>query len=70
MAKTPSRTTESRNQSGALLTITNAAAYSGLTDRSIKHLIYTRQVPAIHVGRRVYLRRSDLDQLITKGTSQ
>lgn len=61
-------TVESKNQNGALLTIPKAANYSGLTDRSLKHLIYTRQVSVVHVGRRVYLRRSVLDQLIEKGT--
>jgi len=70
MAQTPSLNTKSINQSGALLTIPSAAAYSGLTDRSLKHLIYTRQVPVIHIGRRVYLRRSDLDQLVTNGTQK
>lgn len=70
MAQTPSLATQSKTQIGALLTISSAADYSGLTDRSLKHLIYTRQVPVIHVGRRVYLRRSDLDQLITNGTQR
>ncbi|TSA47755.1 MAG: DNA-binding protein [Actinomycetales bacterium] len=63
-------TVESKNQADALLTIPGAANYSGLTDRSIKHLIYTRQVAFVHVGRRIYLRRSVLDQLIENGTQQ
>lgn len=59
---------EGAKENPALLTIPKAANYLGLTDRSLKHLIYTRQVSIVHVGRRVFLRRTDLDFLVENGT--
>ena len=51
-----------------LLSISDASTYCGLSIRSINNLIYKRYLHIIHIGRRVYIRRSDLDQLIEKGT--
>ena len=53
---------------GALLSIPEASHYLGLLERALKHVIYTRRIPVVHIGRRVYLRQSDLDQLIENGT--
>lgn len=53
-----------------LLGIPSSAQYLGLTQRSIKNLIYKRQIPVIHMGRRIYLRKIDLDLLIQNGTQE
>jgi len=53
-----------------LLSISDASNYCGLSKRSINNLIYKRYLHIVHIGRRVYIRRSDLDQLIEKGTRQ
>ena len=57
-------------QNPPLLSITDSSPHTGLSIRSIKHLIYTRQISVVHVGRRVYLRRTDLDALIANGTQK
>ena len=53
---------------GALLAVPVASAYSGLTERSIRHLIATRQLGVVKVGRAVRIRRTDLDLLIANGS--
>ena len=58
------------NHNKPLLTITDSSIYCGLSIRSLNNLIYKRQIPVVHVGRRVYIRRSDLDQLIENGTQK
>jgi len=61
---------ESAAPQGVLRSIPDAVKYSGLPERTIQHLIYTRRIPVVHIGRRVYLRQSDLDQLIENGTQK
>ena len=51
-----------------LLSISDASTYCGLSIRSLNNLIYKRLIPVIHIGRRVYFRRSDIDSLIKNGT--
>ena len=58
----------SKNFNKPLLAIPDSSIYSGLSVRSLNNLIYTKQIPVVHVGRRIYLRKSDLDQLIENGT--
>ena len=53
---------------GALLAVPGASTYSGLTERSIRHLIATRQLGVVKVGRAVRIRRTDLDLLIANGS--
>ena len=53
-----------------LLTISDSSIYCGLSIRSLNNLIYTRQIPVVHVGRRIYVRLTDLDQLIENGTQK
>jgi excisionase family DNA binding protein len=48
----------------ALLTVKQAGAYLGRSEQSIQHLIFERQLPVVRYGRRVHLRRSDLDKWI------
>ena len=39
-----------------------AAAYTGLPQRTIYHLVETGQLPAIRKGRRLYFRKTELEQ--------
>jgi len=50
----------------ALLTVKDAAAYLGRSEQSIQHLIFTKELPVVRVGRRVHLDRRDLDLWIEK----
>lgn len=38
-----------------------AAAYSGLTARTIYHMVEAGQLPVIRKGKRLYFRKSELD---------
>jgi len=53
-----------------LLTTPEAAAYLRLSRRSMERLVAGRQVPVVHIGRRVLLRQADLDAFITKHLEQ
>ena len=55
---------------GALLAVPEASTYSGLNERSIRHLIATRQLCVVKVGSAVRIRRTDLDLLIANGSVQ
>ena len=68
IANNPAQSSTTRNQKGALLKYEGASEYTGLTERSLKHLVAKRLIPVVHIGRRVYFRQSDLDQLIENGT--
>jgi len=52
----------------ALLTVNEAAAYLGRTEQSVQHLIFQRALPVVRIGRRVHLRRGDLDHWIDENT--
>ena len=52
-----------------LLSASHAAEYTGLSLRSIRHLLQTDRIPVTRVGKRVYLRKTDLDTLIESGTA-
>jgi excisionase family DNA binding protein len=47
-----------------LMTIKQAAEYTGRSVSSINHLVYRRQIPVVRVGRRVHIDRNDLDRWI------
>jgi len=53
-----------------LLTTPEAADYLRLSRRSMERLVAGRQVPVVHIGRRVLLRQADLDAFITKHLEQ
>ena len=55
---------------GALLTKAEAADYLGATVRTVQHMITTGQIAAVHLGRAVRIRRSDLDRAIANGTAR
>jgi excisionase family DNA binding protein len=48
----------------ALLGVKQAAIYLGRSEQSVQHLIFSRDLPVVRVGRRVHLHRSDLDAFI------
>ena len=49
-----------------LLSVKDAAVYLGRSEQSIQHLIFSRELPVVRVGRRVHLDRRDLDLWIEK----
>ena len=52
----------------ALLTVKQAGAYLGRSEQSVQHLIFEKQIPVVRSGRRVHLRRADLDAWIEGNT--
>lgn len=42
-----------------------AAAYSGLTQRAIYHLIENERLPVVRLGRALYFRKSELDEALS-----
>jgi excisionase family DNA binding protein len=50
----------------ALLDVKQAGIYLGRSEQSIQHLIFSRDLPVVRVGRRVHLHRKDLDAFIEK----
>jgi len=65
----PSMTTNAiRNK--PLLDKPAAALYTGFKERAIDHLIAKRLLEVVHIGRRVYIKQSELDQLMDKGTQK
>jgi len=51
-----------------LVTVAQAAADSpALGERFLRRLIAERRVPVVRIGRRVFLRRCDLDALAAEG---
>lgn len=54
-------TTNPNNPGGDLLDIPAIHREYGLPIRTLEHLLYTRRaVPTVRLGRRLYVRRSDL----------
>ena len=49
-----------------LLTVAEAATYTGRTEYSIRHLIAEGSIPVVREGRRVHLHRKDVDAWIEK----
>jgi excisionase family DNA binding protein len=49
-----------------LLDIREAAGYTRLQKSTIRAWIHQRRLPSVKLGRRVFLRRKDLDRLISK----
>jgi excisionase family DNA binding protein len=52
----------------ALMTVRDAGIYLGRTEQAIQHMIFQRTLPVVRSGRRVHLRRSDLDAWIDGNT--
>ena len=42
-----------------------AANYTGLSARTIYHLVYKNALPVVRVGRRMYFRKSELDAVFS-----
>jgi excisionase family DNA binding protein len=52
----------------ALMTVKQAAEYLARSEQAIQHMIFQKQLPTVRSGRRVHLRRTDLDAWIEKNT--
>ena len=52
----------------ALLDVKQAAAYLGRSEQAVQHLIFEKRIPVVRDGRRVHLRRVDLDTWIDQNT--
>lgn len=46
-----------------------AADYAGLSPRAIYHLVETGQLPVIRKGRRLYFRKSELEQAFSSAAA-
>ena len=42
-----------------------AARYSGLTERTIYHLVENDRLPVVRLGKRLYFRKSELEKALT-----
>lgn len=45
-----------------------AALASGFKERALDHIISKGLLPVVHIGRRVYIKQSELDKLMENGT--
>lgn len=52
-----------------LLTVPEAADATGLDERAIRHLIFTRRIPVVRLSRSVRIRRADLAAVIESATT-
>lgn len=52
----------------ALLTVKQAAAYIARSEQAVQHMISNKHLIVVRDGRRVFLRRTDLDEWIEKKT--
>ena len=52
----------------ALLNVKRAAAYLGRSEQALQHLIFEKRIPVVRDGRRVHLKRKDLDDWIESNT--
>lgn len=52
----------------ALLSVQQAGAYLGRSEQAVQHLIFDNEIPVVRHGRRVHLRRVDLDKWIDSNT--
>lgn len=48
----------------ALMTVRSTAAYLGLSESKIYHMISERKIPYVKIGATVRLRRRDLDRFV------
>lgn len=51
----------------ALLRVREAAPFLGMTEKALRHRIDRGQVPTVHIGGSVFLRRTDLLRLVAEG---
>lgn len=52
----------------ALLTVKQAATYIARSEQAVQHMISHKHLVVVRDGRRVFLRRTDLDEWIEKNT--
>ncbi len=51
----------------ALVRVRAAALFLGMTEKALRRRIDRGQVPTVHIGASVFLRRSDLLRLVAEG---
>lgn len=51
----------------ALLRVREAAPFLGMSEKALRHRIDRGQVPTVHIGGSVFLRRTDLLRLVAEG---
>ncbi len=51
----------------ALLRVWDAATFLGMTEKALRRRIDRGQVPILHIGGSVFLRRADLLRLVSEG---
>lgn len=49
-----------------LMTVCEAASYLARSEQSVQHLIFSKDLPVVRVGRRVHLDKGDLDDWVEK----
>ena len=49
-----------------LLSVKDAAAYLGFSLRSVRNLVYSRELPIIRLGAKIFIDLRDLDQWIER----
>lgn len=65
-AGSPAQTSRVREGSLVNLTVPEAAEYLRLGERTVRELIARRALKAVRVGRRLILRRQDLDAFLER----
>jgi len=50
-----------------LLPLKDAAVALGMTEKALRHRVDRGQIHALRIGRRVYLRRTDLLEIVREG---
>lgn len=58
-----------RDEDLQLLDIPAVRALTGLSERFVRELVYTRRVPVVKLGRSVFVRRADLAEWIQQNTT-
>lgn len=55
-------------QTGRLLDLPQLAEYLGLTERTIKHLVQTKQIPVTRLGRRLWFDVAAINKWVVRNT--
>lgn len=51
-----------QSKEARLLSVSEAAAYLGRTEKSVRHMVANGAIPAVREGTRIHLDRADLDR--------
>lgn len=65
----PSSRDPARSRSGPLLlSLTDATEFLGLSERSMRQLVFERRIPVTRIGRRIYFQTDELTKWINEQT--